>query len=60
MFSLLSVLPPGFKHAKDFFKEGGDQLFSMSPEGRTMSNGLNLQQRRFRLCIRKLYIYKDN
>lgn len=45
-----------FKYAKDCYKEDGDRLFCLSTEGRTRTNGLNLQQGRFRLVIRKNFL----
>lgn len=40
-----------FKYVKGFNKERSDQLFSVSSEGRTSNNLLNLQQGRFRFML---------
>ena len=42
-----------FKHLKGCHPEEGQDLFSILPECRTRNHGLNLQEARFRLDIRK-------
>ncbi|KAF7241729.1 putative RNA-directed DNA polymerase from transposon BS [Varanus komodoensis] len=45
-----------FKYLKDCHKERGQDLISVIPEYRTWSNGLKLQEARFRLDIRKNFL----
>nr|XP_048713273.1 uncharacterized protein LOC125639701 [Caretta caretta]XP_048713274.1 uncharacterized protein LOC125639701 [Caretta caretta] len=45
-----------FKYVKGCYKEEGEELFSLTSEARTRSNGLKLQQGRFRLDIRKNFL----
>uniref|UniRef100_K7EZH6 Reverse transcriptase domain-containing protein n=1 Tax=Pelodiscus sinensis TaxID=13735 RepID=K7EZH6_PELSI len=45
-----------FRYLKGFHKEEGENLFILASEDRTRSNGLKLQQGRFRLDIRKKFL----
>lgn len=58
MFSLekrrLKETQTVFKYVKGCYKEDGDKLFSVSTEGTTKSNGLDLQKGKLRFNIRKI------
>lgn len=43
------------KYKKSCYKEEGDQLFSVSTGDRARSNGLKLQEKRFRLERRMIF-----
>uniref|UniRef100_K7F118 Reverse transcriptase domain-containing protein n=1 Tax=Pelodiscus sinensis TaxID=13735 RepID=K7F118_PELSI len=45
-----------FRYLKGCHKEEGENLFILASEDRTRSNGLNLQQGRFKLDIRKNFL----
>ncbi|KAG6930089.1 hypothetical protein G0U57_004388, partial [Chelydra serpentina] len=45
-----------FRYLKGYHKEEGENLFILASEDRTRSNGLKLQQGRFRLDIRKKFL----
>ena len=45
-----------FRYLIRSLKEEGENLFILASEDRTRSNGLKLQQRRFRLDIRKQFL----
>ena len=47
---------PLFKYLKGCHTEEGQDLFSILPECRTWNNGLELQEARFRLDIRKNFL----